>query len=187
MNLSGKQTLLLIALVCALPVAASYWAYYFMAPQKTMNYGELLQAKPLPPHRLAALDGTAFSLDELKGRWVMLAFDSSACGERCRRKLYYMRQVRKAQGQEMNRIERVWLLTDAGMPGGELLRDYEGTHIARLADESLAAAVPAPGGQAAHIYLIDPLGNLMLRYPENPDPKRMIKDFERLLKYSRIG
>jgi cytochrome oxidase Cu insertion factor (SCO1/SenC/PrrC family) len=187
MALSGRQTLLLIAAVCVLPVAASYWAFYFMPPRKTMNYGDLIEPRPLPPHRLTALDGTAFSLDDLRGRWVMLAFDSSACGESCRQKLYYMRQVRKAQGPEMDRIERVWLLTDAGVPAGDLLRDYEGMHIARPADENLAAAMPAGRSQAAHIYLIDPLGNLMLRYPENPDPKRMIKDFERLLKYSRIG
>lgn len=98
-----------------------------------------------------------------------------------------MRQVRTAQGKEMDRIERVWLLTDAGMPSAELLREYEGTYVARLNDPKLAAALPADADRAAHIYLVDPLGNVMLRYPENPDPRKMIRDFERLLKYSRIG
>ena len=187
MKPTNKQTLLLIALVCIVPVAASYFFYYYAPPSKTMNYGELVETRPLPAHRLTALDGRPFSLAELKGKWIMLQLDASACGEGCRQKLYYMRQVRKAQAQEMDRIERVWLVTDGGIPGAELLREFEGTHVARAGDAALLAALPAAADRADHIYLIDPLGNIVLRFPPHPDPKKMIKDLERLLKYSRIG
>ncbi|MCK7492119.1 MAG: hypothetical protein MZW92_11095 [Comamonadaceae bacterium] len=94
----------------------------------------------------------------------MLQLDSSACGEACRQKLYSMRQVRKAQAKEMDRIERVWLVTDGGIPGAELLREFEGTHVARAGDAALLAALPAAADRADHIYLIDPLGNIVLRF-----------------------
>lgn len=187
MKLDGRKTLILLGIVCILPVAASYFTFYVIKPQKRANYGELLPPKTLPAAALPTVAGDAFSLARLRGKWVMVQFDRSTCDERCREKLYFMRQVRTAQGKEMGRIERVWLLLDDGKPGAELLRDYAGTHVARLKDPTLLREFPATPDPAANIYLIDPLGNLMMRFPENPDPKRMIKDLERLLKYSQIG
>jgi hypothetical protein len=96
-----------------------------------------------------------------------------------------MRQVRLAQGKNMDRVERVWLLLDAGPPPQEIARLYDGAVIARATPE-LLAALPAADVRD-HIYLLDPRGNLILRFPKHADPKRMIKDLERLLKYSSIG
>lgn len=186
MKLDAKKTLLLLAAICVLPVVASYLTYYVVKPQKRMNYGELIAPGPLPAARFADVQGKAFSFDQLRGRWVMVTVDSGECEARCRQKLYNMRQVRLAQGKEMERIERVWLVSDEAPPPPDLLREHAGTHVVRDSG-ALLAALPAEGDRAAHVYLIDPLGNMMLRFPENPDPKRMIKDFERLLKYSRIG
>jgi hypothetical protein len=92
-----------------------------------------------------------------------------------------MRQLRTAQGKDQSRIERVWVLTDAGTPRPELVAAYEGTRIAP------ANADRFPGNPVDHLYLIDPRGNLMMRFPRDPDPSRMLKDLQRLLKYSRIG
>lgn len=188
MKKDAKRTLLLIGLVCAAPVVVSYFMFYVAQPSGTMNYGDLVEPRPLPATTLAGLDGKPFELAQLKGRWVMLTVDSSRCEDRCRQKLYYMRQVRTAQGKEMERVERVWLLRDQGQPDAKLLADYPGMHVARLSSDELLEVLPAKdGGTAAHVYLVDPLGNVMLRYPEGPEPKRMIKDLERLLKYSRLG
>jgi hypothetical protein len=132
------------------------------------NYGELLEPKPLA---LAPLQG-------LRGKWVLLSADASACAPACERKLYFMRQVRRAQGKNMDRVERLWIITDAGKPRPELLAAFEGTHLGWVSDPPL---VPE------HIYLVDPLGNLMMRFPRDPDPSRMLKDLQRLLKYSKIG
>jgi hypothetical protein len=85
----------------------------------------------------------------------------------------------------MDRIERVWLVLDAGRPAPELARLHDGAVVARAAPE-LLAALPATEVRD-HIYLLDPHGNVMLRFPKHADPKRMIKDLERLLKYSGIG
>jgi hypothetical protein len=182
----GLGTLVLIFLVCLAPFAASYLVYYLWPPQSRMNYGTLIEPRPLPAAPLARLDGSRFLFSELKGRWVMLQIHASACADPCRRKLYHMRQVRLTQGKEMGRIERVWLVRDDGPVDPTLLRDFEGTLLAR-ASAAVIAAFPAERDPEDHIYLIDPLGNLMLRFPKDAEPTRMKKDLERLLKVSSVG
>jgi len=186
MKLSPKRTLILLAALTILPVAASYLTFYVIKPQQRVNYGDLITPpQPLPEIKLTALDGSPFSLSQLKGKWIMLHINASACDENCRTLLYYMRQSRTAQGKEMERITRVWLLTDGGTPAPELLREYPGLHIARAGNAAALNFFPATTGRAAHIYLIDPYGNLMLRFSPNPDAARIIKDLQRLLKVSR--
>lgn len=181
----GLGTLALIFAVCVIPLAASYLVYYLWPPQSRMNYGTLIGPRPFPAAPLERLDGPGFSIVELRGRWVMLQVDSSGCSEPCRRKLYQMRQVRRTQGREMGRIERVWLVRDDGPVEPALLREYGGTHIAR-AGSAMLSALPAEHDAADHIYLIDPLGNLMLRFPKHADPTPMKKDLDRLLKLSKV-
>ena len=179
----GLKTVVLIFLVCLVPLVASYLVYYLWPPKSRMNYGSLIDPRPLPSSPLARPDGSAFVFADLKGRWVMLQIDASSCAEACRRKLYQMRQVRLTQGKDMGRIERVWLLRDDGPVDAVLLRDYQGTHLARAAG-AVIGAFPAERDPVDHIYLIDPLGNLMLRFPKDADPSRMKSDLERLLKVS---
>jgi cytochrome oxidase Cu insertion factor (SCO1/SenC/PrrC family) len=171
--------------VCALPLLAAVVAYFLFPPAGRTNYGELLEPRPLPPVRLDRLDGRPFALAELAGKWVMVHVDAPDCAQPCQAKLFNMRQSRLAQGDNANRIERVWLLAGGGVPPPELARLYEGAVVARAPPELIAAL---PGTEARdHIYLIDPRGKLMLRFPPNADPKRIIKDLQRLLKYSGIG
>jgi len=173
----GRLKLALIGALFALPVLAGWLAYLTgRVPGTTSNYGTLLAPRPIAAAAVAAL----------RGKWVLVQFDGGACGEQCEKKLYYMRQVRRAQGKEMNRIERLWFVTDTVEPKGELLVAIEGTRMARASAED-AAAFAAEGAPGDHIYLVDPLGNLMLRFPRDPDPAKMVKDLERLLKYSGFG
>jgi hypothetical protein len=172
----ARRKVLLIALVCAAPFVLGTLAYlYRWKTGAGANYGELIAPRPL--------SGAPF--DRLRGKWVLVAFDASACDADCEKKLYFMRQVRRAQGKDMERVERLWLLLDSGTPRAELLAAIEGTRVARA--ESGPYLKEFPGKPAEHIYLIDPLGNLMMRYPRDPDPSGMRKDLERLLKYSQIG
>ena len=181
----GRLIALAILAVCAFPLAAAYVAYFLFPPSGRTNYGELVEPKQLPPVRLARLDGRPFGLDDLKGRWVMLQVDTPDCGPPCQAKLFNMRQSRLAQGDNADRVERVWLLAGSGAPPPELARLYEGAVVARAAPELVAAL---PGAEPRdHIYLIDPRGNVILRFPRDADPKRMIRDLQRLLKYSSIG
>jgi hypothetical protein len=167
-----RNKLLWLAVVCTAPLVLGTAAYFLGwnvgAPS---NYGELIPPRPV----------TEKPFDALRGKWVLVAFDASACDAWCERKLYITRQVRRAQGKEMDRIERLWILTDGGKPRADLLAVMESPHLARGAGEGF------PGTPADHIYLIDPLGNLMMRFPRDPDPSRVIKDLQRLLKYSRFG
>jgi cytochrome oxidase Cu insertion factor (SCO1/SenC/PrrC family) len=173
---------LAIFAVCAAPLAAALVSYHFFPPAGRTNYGELVAAKPLPPVRVARLDGRPFSLAELQGKWVMLQADEAACGKPCQAKLFNMRQARLAQGKHMDRVERVWLLVGGGEPSSEIARLYEGAVVARATPE-LLAALPARDARD-HVFLVDPRGNLILRFPPDADPKKMIRDLERLLKYS---
>lgn len=181
MKSNPKKMLLIMAAVCGLPIVLSYLAFYLWQPGRTMNYGELIE----PPQRFAgqlvSADGAPFSIDALRGKWVLLHADKGACDDNCRQLIYYMRQARTAQGMERERIERVWIITDQSAPDANWLKDYPGMRVVRG-----AAQLPAPVDASRHIYLLDPLGNLILRYPENPIPKRIIKDLERLMKYSNV-
>jgi hypothetical protein len=169
---SPRVKLLLVFLACAAPFVLAWAAWHFgWAPGAAGNYGELIAPRPLAGEPLQAL----------RGKWVLVSFDRAACDAYCERKLYYMRQVRRAHGKDHGRIERLWVLTDGGAPRAELLAAIEGTHVSRVSPGGF------PGERSDHIYLVDPLGNLMMRFPRDPDPSRMLKDLQRLLKYSRIG
>jgi hypothetical protein len=185
------RTLYLLIIVCVAPVVASYLAYYVLPPSGRTNYGELIEPQmPLPSVDARLQDGAAFDLTTLRGHWVMLQVDSSACDEACRNKLWQMRQLRTAQGKDADRIERVFLVTDGEPLQTMLMREFDGTHFLRVSRDELRF-MPTPDEPAAriedHIYMIDPLGNLMMRWPRAADPNRMKRDIGRLLKASRVG
>jgi len=179
--------MLAIAALCLAPFIAALIAYYYWQPQGSMNYGELIPARPLIDPPLRHLDRRAFRLSELRGRWILLQLDEADCAAACKAKLYNMRQVRLAQGREMERVERVWLILDESPLETQLMREYDGTRMLRAGGSALTAEFPPPAGVRDHIYLIDPLGNLMLRFPKDADPRKMHKDLARLLRASRIG
>lgn len=184
---NNRTSLWLIAALCIAPVVASYVAYYLSPPAGHTNYGELLNSPPLPDASLRLVDGTPFVMSALRGKWILLTVDSARCSEVCRRKLFTMRQLRATQGKEMNRLERVWLITDEGVVAEQITSDFVGTWQLRAGGNELLARLPAERPIDDYIYLIDPLGNIVLRYAREADPGRMIKDLTRLLKTSRIG
>jgi hypothetical protein len=173
----GRIKLLALAAFFVLPVAAGYLAYSWWTPEQGSNYGELLPPLPLDDATIVAL----------RGKWVLVQFDSGTCGAYCERKHYLMRQVRRAQGKEQSRIERLWVVTDRVAPRKVLLDAISGTLIESAASGRLAGRFAPQGAAEERIYVVDPLGNLMMRFPREPDPTRMIEDLQRLLKTSRIG
>lgn len=189
---NGRWKLLAVIAICAAPVIASYFTYYVIKPQSRTNYGTLLDARAYPPSaamRMSTLDGKTAALDAYKGKWIMLSADGADCEQACRTKLYDMRQLRLTQGKDMDRIERVWLITDDKPVETMLLREYDGMHVLRAKADAVGKWLPADAGTAPsdHIYLIDPLGNLMMRFPKNADPNKIKKDIVKLLRASRIG
>ena len=182
----GRRTLLLLALVAISPVVVSYAAYYWFTPARRVNYGELLESRPAPSIAGVRPDGKPFTLSELRGRWLMLIVTSRECGEACLRALYATRQARTMQGREQERVVRVWLQpADAAEPIPEVLAQHPGLLVAHV-DAKMLGRLPIDADTNG-ILLVDPHGNLVLRYAADPDIKRLAKDLERLLRASQIG
>ena len=187
----GRWKLLVVILVCAAPMILSYLMYYVVKPEGRTNYGDILDPRqyPMPELAMTDLDGKPSALKGFEGKWIMLNVDGGACDETCNRQLYEMRQLRTAQGKEMDRIERVWLITDDAPVPEQVKADYEGTHMLRVAPETLQAWLPVEQGAsiADHMYMIDPRSNLMMRWPKDADPSRVKRDIGKLLRASSIG
>jgi cytochrome oxidase Cu insertion factor (SCO1/SenC/PrrC family) len=177
-----RLTLLLLAAIALAPVVASYVAYYFFARDSQVNYGKLIAA-PAPALSGTRFDGTPFALSEIRGKWVLLVVTGKDCSDACERMLYATRQARTMQGREQDRVVRAMVQGGDEPPRRELIEEHRGLIVAR-GDARALAALPSPGEA---IYLIDPLGNLVLSYPADPDIKRLAKDLERVLRASSIG
>ncbi len=173
--------LVAIGAIAVLPLLGSTLLYLFWSPSRFVNYGDLLE----PPVVISAAERAAAGLQGTQGKWLFLTIDAGACDEYCWRKLYIIRQVRLTQGKDMDRIERVWMIDDGAAPAPDLGTQYAGTFMLPGARSILDRL----GGSAArdHIFIVDPLGNVVLRYPRDPDPSRVKKDLSRLLRASRIG
>ena len=184
--MSPRAKLVALAALFAAPIVASVIAYNLVEPDATGAFGQLL----LPPakvtsQQLQAQGGGAFAFAQLEGKWVLVASDSGECPTTCRDKLATMRQVRLALGRNAGRVERVFVVDDLRRPDPALLEPFAGTRVA-LTPTGLALP-PGAGNDRAHIYLVDPRGNVMLRWPAGADRKRMLGDLQRLLKASQIG
>jgi len=183
MQAKNKRTLLLIAAVAVTPIVASYAAYYLFLRETQANYGELLPTRLAPPLAGTRLDGAAFELAGLRGKWILIIAAPAACDPGCAQALYATRQARAILGRERERVQRAWLVTDAGTPEVALLAEHPDLVTARVPMTAVAAL---PAG-AERIHLIDPLGNLVLSYSRDPDIKAAARDLQRLLRASRIG
>jgi hypothetical protein len=186
------RMLYLLLAVCLAPVVASYTVYYLLPPSGRTNYGALIEPqRPLPALGLRRLDGAAVEAASLRGAWLMVQVDGGACDEACRNKLWQMRQVRLTTGKDAERVQRVWLIVDDAPLATSVIREYDGTMFLRARADEVAAFLPLPAEDGArladHVWLVDPLGNLMLRWPKDADPSRMKKDLIKLLKASKIG
>jgi hypothetical protein len=187
----GRLKLFVLLFVCAAPIIASYVTYYIIKPSGRTNYGTFVDQRSHPMPKLASttLDGRPETLENYAGKWIMLKVGGGACDEACTRQLFAMRQLRTMQGKNMDRVERVWLITDKEPVDTMLIRMYDDMHMLRVSPEQLAKWLPVEAGTRLedHIFLVDPRSNLMMRFPKDPDPRKVNKDLAKLLKASAIG
>ena len=194
----GRWKLLAVVAVCAAPLLASYFMYYVVKPKGgETNYGTLLDARqyPIPSMANKQLDGSPATLADYRGKWVMLKVGPSDCQQDCQDQLFAMRQLRTMQGKAMDRVERVWLITDEQPLETMIMRVNDGTHMLRAPAAVVAKWLPVEQGERAadYVYLIDPLGNLMMRFPkgavssDTAKASKVHKDIAKLLKASAIG
>ena len=200
----SKTPLIIILLMSLAPLVAALIVYFIpeLRPEGSAAYGELVQPqRPMPNAKdlpLTTLDGKPFDLDSLKGKWIMMAADGAACPESCARKLYIIRNTHASQGKHVERLARVWFITDDAPVPEKVLEAYKGAVMVRVNPVVLQQFLlgGAPGsvtpeqarqGLSIPIWVIDPLGNLMLEYPAVADPEMFRKDIRKLIKSSRIG
>lgn len=176
MKLGGRAKLLLLMALFASPTLAAWLAYGWWQPERFTNYGTLLEPRSLelPPLRDEA--GKALDWSALRGRWVLLVAVAGGCDAHCIQASYLARQVRLAQGRDQARIARV-LAGTAASPDWPY---PDGAY--RVALERLPPVVEGGG-----LFLVDPRGNLMMRFPRNADGERVIRDLKQLLRASGEG
>jgi hypothetical protein len=200
----SKTPLIIILLMSLAPLVAALIVYFIpeLRPEGSAAYGELVQPqRPMPNAKdlpLTTLDGKPFDLGSLKGKWIMMAADGAACPEACARKLYIIRNTHASQGKHVERLARVWFITDDAPVPEKVLEAYKGAVMVRvnpvvlqqfLLGGAAGSVTPeqARQGLSTPIWVIDPLGNLMLQYPAVADPEMFRKDIRKLIKSSRIG
>ncbi|VWX57340.1 conserved hypothetical protein [Burkholderiales bacterium 8X] len=186
----GRWKMILVLLCCAAPVIASYLAYYVVRPEGRRVYGELIDPqRSLPNLAGTARDGSTVRLPALKGQWLLVVVSGAACDAQCERHLYLQRQLRESLGREKDRMDRVWLVSDAAPVPDRLDNGLQGATVLRVPEAELAKwLVPAPGSALQdHLYIVDPLGNWMMRFPagmEVEGASRAKRDLDRLLRAS---
>jgi len=188
---SGRIKMLLVLLVCAAPVVASYATFYLLRPEGRTNYATLIEpARALPADLpLLDLDGRPVMAASLKGQWLLVVVGPGACDSDCEHRLFTQRQLREMTGRERDRIDKVWLVSD-DTPVAPALRSAlaaaPATLVLRVRGAALAQwLVPAPGESLdSHLYVVDPMGQWMMRAPPHADPAKLIRDIDRLLRAS---
>jgi cytochrome oxidase Cu insertion factor (SCO1/SenC/PrrC family) len=188
---AGRWKMLTVLLVCASPVIASYFTYFVIKPQARTNYSELVMppvATPasLPLHQLS---GASVDANSLRGQWLLVVVGGGACDTACESHLLLQRQLVESLGREKDRVDKLWLVTDAVAPRPEVLQAIEAGQSANVLTVDPAALgswlAPAESHRIdEHLYLVDPMGQWMMRTPVNPDPARLKRDIERLLRAS---
>jgi hypothetical protein len=186
----GRWKMLLVALVCAAPVVASYFAYYVVRPDARRSHGELIEPqRPIPSVTGTTLDGKTVSLPSLQGQWLLVSVASGACNAQCERHLYLQRQLREALGKDKDRMDWVWLVTDQAPVRPALQSALQQATVLRVDGAQLAQWLsPAQGRQLPdHLYVVDPMGHWMMRFPPGDDlasAAKVRKDLERLMRAS---
>ena len=186
----GRAKMLLVLAVCAAPVIASYLSYFVIRPDGRSNYGTLiLPTRSLPDLSLRTLDGAPVPARSLHGQWLLVTVGPAACDEACDKRMFTQRQLREMLGRERERIDKVWLVTDEQPLTPALRRAVESTPAVttlRADREAIARwLTPEPGhALEEHLYIVDPMGEWMMRVPANPDPGKVRRDLDRLLRAS---
>ena len=186
----ARWKLLALLLVCVAPVVASYFTYYVIRPEGHRNFGSLIEPqRPMPSLPTVDLQGRTGNLTALKDQWLLVSVAPAACPADCQQRLYLQRQLRESLGKEKDRLDWVWLVSDAEAVPATLDPALQKATVLRVDGEALKAWLqPAEGhAMAEHLYVVDPMGNWMMRFPAAMDTGGAAKakrDLERLLRAS---
>lgn len=188
---SGRWKMLVVLLVCAAPVLASYFTYYVLRPDGRRNFGQLIEPQQAMPAGLEgrSLQGQPLPLADLQGQWLLISVGGSDCPAQCQNNLYLQRQLRESLGRDKDRLERVWLISDDQRPADSLQPALQGAEVLQIAPAQLQTWLQPEAGHelGEHLYLVDPLGHWMLRWPAGLDSEgaaQAKRDLVRLMRAS---
>jgi hypothetical protein len=180
--------MLLVVAICAAPVVASYLTYFVIRPEGRTNYSELIEPqRPIPSDlALSDLHGEPVRADSLKGQWLLIVVSAGQCDATCEKYLWIQRQLRETLGRDKDRVVKIWLITDAAAPRPQTLQAITTNTdetVLRIPASLLARWLqPAPGHALSdHMYIVDPMGNWMMRVPADPQPAKLKRDVVKLL------
>lgn len=188
----GRGALIGLAALFFVPLLGAFWLYYIggWRPAGSTNYGELISpVVTLAPPALYDLDGQVTTDEIFKEKWSLVYVADGACNSDCRNALWTMRQTRLLLAEDMDRVQRVFIASGDYCDREFFDQEHAGLSVLRATDESgqqwlqtFPATEPTP-----YIYIVDPLGNLMMRFDSRENPKGLLSDLEKLLKLSHIG
>jgi hypothetical protein len=187
---AGRWKMLAVMMICAAPVIASYLTFYVVRPEGRRNFGELVEPQKALPDLVATnLEGKSVNLRSLKDQWLLVSVSSGQCNALCANHLYLQRQLREGLGKDKDRLDWVWLVNDAAPVADALLPALKDATVLRVTQATLTQWLAPQAGHALedHLYLVDPLGNWMMRFPARIDAQGAVKvrrDLDRLLRAS---
>ncbi len=181
----SNLTLWLILAICASPFVFSIILFIFWTPKSFVNYGGLLEPRPFKDFFNPQNTVIENLVQDIRGRWSLIIFDQGGCPEECQSKLYWIRQLRLSQGREKDRLERIWFVTDNVSPSPDIVKNFNGTRVINLLQNSLSFQPPDGLVPKENIFLVDTYGNLMMYYPESFEADKIKKDLKKLLKVSK--
>jgi len=188
---SGRRTLIIIAAVFLVPVAVAFSLYYgkLWRPANSSSKGQLIDpAQPLAIAGLRHADGSAAGPDVFSGKWTLIYIGDGRCDEACRKALVFGRQSRLALNNEMTRVQRVFLATANCCDTDYFAREQPGlVALDASSPEASAFLAQFPAQRETSLFIVDPLGNLMMRHDASHTTKDLLSDLKKLLKLSHIG
>ena len=187
----GRLKMLLVLAACAAPVLASYFTFYVLRPEGRSNYATLIEPSRAMPATLPLrdLEGRPVSAATLRGQWLLVVVGRGACDSDCEQRLFMQRQLREMTGRERDRIDKLWLVTDDAPIAPALraaLDAAPATTVLRVPAPALAQWLAPAAGESleSHVYVVDPMGQWMMRAPPRADPAKFKRDIDKLLRAS---
>jgi len=177
----GRLIILAIVAIGVLPLLAALYFRYVSPPEVKATVGQPLDPVPLPFALLQRMDGVAMEHPEVSGKWLVVFAAPGGCDERCQHALYLTRQARTAQGRNMARLDRLWLITDTTTPAAGLMAAHPDLVLVRATDAKVLQLLG--GNESRHINLVDRRGLLVFRYSDDPEPKAFIRELGKLIKF----
>lgn len=186
----GRGMMLLLGAMFALPLLIVAAMYQFQWHPRGASHGLLISPpQPLQLEEMPTLQGNRFGAEQWKNKWSLVYVGRPGCDAACEAQLHDLRQVHATLGKEIERAQRILLITSDGKDENLARIQAQYPDLVILAGpvaERLAAQFGADSRQGS-AWLVDPLGNLMMRYPPGYEARGMYQDLLRLMTYSWIG